>query len=762
MTRSLLLSTSTLTRFAVNSVEAALALDFIGSEYRTGNSSTTFADAFMGTSPKLTYSTSAGSNSTMVNSSGELVWATHNLVPHSEDFSNAAWLKSGTVAIDSTLVTGPDGTLSGRRVLNFDDAAGDRLRNPTTIANATLTGSIWVKGEGSNIGKDVRLTLRRIGGASAISNVTHTLTADWHRLDATLTQQPDNTGANLVLTNPANGNEASEVLIYGAHVYRSDLGGMAQVPGADTGFEYYVPTNGNPEYLPRVGHHVYNGSTWVNEGLLIESEPRTNLFDHSEAIVGSDVNSGASAVDGSTAQGANAYQIMPSAGAINSGTSQGFIFAGSLGTGMHTFSVLLKTGQYTDVRIRRWKSSMDTTTIGTVNLTTGVATDIGGELTVEPQGDGWYRVSWTDNVNTATTTGFIVKPNSDTHTMANGTDYFLLSQPQIEAAPTPSSYMPTNGGTYTRTAQSLTVPPAEFGWPEPEYIGPELVENGDFSTYADTAAMKAAGWSSATSTGTGDISLVAGAMQLDSDGSGNKARGAFAISTSVGRIYVVEYLATGPANAQHHFKVGSVENGNQSFQTLNVPAGTHAETFVATSTTTYVTWEGFKAAGNETQIDNISVREINPLSVSIQMDGRMTYADEGSVAGAVTFTNWLASGADYAKNRIDTSGSGTSGTFTTFQSGGGSFAFRQAHTFTPGINVPFNISSRHGSTFVNGAVDGTALDGKGWEYGDTTPTALPDLSGTDLQIASDYMGTIGTFRQFAGDIGDDGLEEATS
>ena len=83
-------------------------------------------------------------------------------------------------------------------------------------------------------------------------------------------------------------------------------------------------------------------------------------------------------------------------------------------------------------------------------------------------------------------------------------------------------------------------------------------------------------------------------------------------------------------------------------------------------------------------------------------------------------------------------------------------------SYSPGVLVPFNISSRHGSTFVNGAVDGVALDGKGWEYGDTTPTALPDLSNTDLQIAQDFMGTIGQLRQFAGDVGDAGLEEATS
>ncbi len=69
---------------------------------------------------------------------------------------------------------------------------------------------------------------------------------------------------------------------------------------------------------------------------------------------------------------------------------------------------------------------------------------------------------------------------------------------------------------------------------------------------------------------------------------------------------------------------------------------------------------------------------------------------------------------------------------------------------------PFHIASRHGSALVNGAVDGTALPG------DTTPTALPDMSGTDLQIAYDFMGTIGTFRQFAGDIGDTGLVTATN
>ena len=78
-------------------------------------------------------------------------------------------------------------------------------------------------------------------------------------------------------------------------------------------------------------------------------------------------------------------------------------------------------------------------------------------------------------------------------------------------------------------------------------------------------------------------------------------------------------------------------------------------------------------------------------------------------------------------------------------------------SYSPGINVPFNIASRHGSTFINGAVDGTALTE------DTTPTALPDLSATDLQLGYDFMGTIDEFRMWGGmDIGNTTIASATA
>jgi hypothetical protein len=78
------------------------------------------------------------------------------------------------------------------------------------------------------------------------------------------------------------------------------------------------------------------------------------------------------------------------------------------------------------------------------------------------------------------------------------------------------------------------------------------------------------------------------------------------------------------------------------------------------------------------------------------------------------------------------------------------------NTYSPDILVPFNIAGRHGSTFVNGAVDGTALTAN------TTPVALPDLSTTDLNLGSTYNGTIRTFRMWSQDITDAGLVEATA
>jgi hypothetical protein len=79
-----------------------------------------------------------------------------------------------------------------------------------------------------------------------------------------------------------------------------------------------------------------------------------------------------------------------------------------------------------------------------------------------------------------------------------------------------------------------------------------------------------------------------------------------------------------------------------------------------------------------------------------------------------------------------------------------------AYAYSPGIFQPYNIAGRHGSTFINGAADGTV----GTVI--TTPVDFPDLSSTNFQIGYKYMGNIGKLRVWAADIGDDGIEEASA
>ena len=74
-----------------------------------------------------------------------------------------------------------------------------------------MAPTIWVKGQGSSIGKSARLVLRENGGASpsaATSGPAVTLTSGWQQLTVTRTiAASDRTGLELYVTqaNPAGG-----------------------------------------------------------------------------------------------------------------------------------------------------------------------------------------------------------------------------------------------------------------------------------------------------------------------------------------------------------------------------------------------------------------------------------------------------------------------------------------------------------------------------------------------------------------------------
>ena len=133
----------------------------------------------------------------------------------------------------------------------------------------------------------------------------------------------------------------------------------------------------------------------------------------------------------------------------------------------------------------------------------------------------------------------------------------------------------------------------------------------------------------------------------------------------------------------------------------------------------------------------------------------MTYANEGTFV-AQRLYKWAIDGNNFLDVLVRSDANLGQVVFRQKESSTADEKTTATGTYSPGVNVPFNIAARHGSTFINGAVDGTALTAN------TTPTALADLESTNLEIAQDFMGTIRTFRQFAGDIGDAGLATATN
>lgn len=342
---------------------------------------------------------------------------------------------------------------------------------------------------------------------------------------------------------------------------------------------------------------------------------------------------------------------------------------------------------------------------------------------------------------TATDDYLIVVPKND------------IRRPQLEDGPIPTSYIPTTTSTVTRSADSTTISAGNMPYPTPQVIGPELVTNGTFDTDSDWT--KGTGWT-----------ISGGSLNLDTSvsGSGVVTIAEQTLSTVTGRVYKVTFdvtEATEWAGNEWFVFLGSVN------LTLGVaPIVQSYEFFVVAQEddAAFLTRTSGSADGNETlSIDNISVREINPLALSFQMEGLVTYADTGVAvtsalgSGAVSFVYYAVDDSNGLDIALDTQGGETGEVDFRQRTSGVTDVVRSSTTaYSPGINVPFNIASRHGSTFINGAVDGTALTA------DTTPTALPDLSATTFDLAPTFNGFIKEFRVWADDIGDTGIAEAST
>ena len=233
-----------------------------------------------------------------------LKWAPHNLFQYSEQFDNVFWGKTRTT-ITANATTAPDGTTTA------DKAVPTTVNNIHFVANTfsypvaseTYELCVYAKPAGYNFIKlfgansetseawfDISNgTKGTTGGTGFVSSSITDVGNGWYRC-ALKFINPDATARNTgYYPTPSDnvdsyaGDGTSGIHLWGGHLYKADLGGMVDNP--DRG-DSYVPTTSSAKYLPRIGHHVYNGSAWVNEGLLAESESRTNLERYSDILNG--------------------------------------------------------------------------------------------------------------------------------------------------------------------------------------------------------------------------------------------------------------------------------------------------------------------------------------------------------------------------------------------------------------------------------------------------------------------------------------------
>lgn len=309
-----------------------------------------------------------------------------------------------------------------------------------------------------------------------------------------------------------------------------------------------------------------------------------------------------------------------------------------------------------------------------------------------------------------------------------------VADAQLEVGSTPSSYIPNlaASGTVNRTPDILTIPSAKLPWPTPKVIGPELVTNGTFDT--DTS-----GWSGVNAV----ISVSSGTLSVADAGFFTSAYQG--ISTTAGVAYRVtgDIVTVGGGYARVTWGATEPNSGTygDNIAVSTLIAQSFDFTFVATSSTTYISLSSESTHTNT--FDNISVREINPLALSFQMEGLAT--GESS-----TFADWTLD----ANNGIQITSGASDFTFT--QEAAGVVDSVTGGSYTSGVNTPFNFASTHASTLVAAAVDGTSLTP------DTTPTTLPDLSATTFDLAPTFNGFVKLFRVWSANITAAGREEAST
>ena len=537
--------------------------------------------------------------------------------------------------------------------------------------------------------------------------------------------------------------------------------------------------------VPRLGHHVWNGSAWVNEGLLHESEARTNLVPHSEDFSTTtnfwgDANRVSTiAIQPTVTDPAgtnNAYLLTPQNGAINKHDNYETV---SMPTGStYTLSAYFKKPSSNALNHASLEFSnragytatavfnLSTISVDTTGSHPSAATVLDAKIT--DAGNGWYRCSFTidhlSGLYAIHVAGSTVPGNSsyNRNTAGDGTSGILIFGAQLEAGNTPSSYIPTAGSAATRAAEILTVAAAKVpnaGTKTPiEVSGTEMLTNPGFNT--DTDWYKDAGWT------------INGGLITKAAGTASNAMyqtGTF--TATPGKMYKVEIDVTVGQSGSGAVLCQFWGGGGGDTDTSPAASSAYGAGYIGTTSTGTYTWYiiptinrskvGLISAGGwDGTVNSFSLKEVEPYAISSHIKGTMNYIDTGATAEVVFWRRYSAYNYYYDLHlRTNTGRQGQVGVAQR-NSGNATLAISADSVYTPGLNLPYNIAGRHSAAFVQGTNNGTLTSIVNNVSSPHLP--LPDLTSINLSIAPVYMGTIDTFTMWDDEIGEAGSISITT
>jgi hypothetical protein len=206
---------------------------------------------------------------------------------------------------------------------------------------------------------------------------------------------------------------------------------------------------------PRLNYDILNGVVQSCPSLLLEGAS-TNLVTYSEAFdnaywskTAASVTSGFISPDGTN----NAFKLVEDTATATHMVQRSFSFSNQ----KYSLSAFIKAGERNWIKINLYDGS--SSVYAYFDLTNGVVGQkVGAIGKIENYGNGWYKCSMSSTSNVSSGYGNIgfrlAEFDGGTGYTGNGTSGIYIFGAQLEALSYPTSYIPTNGASQTRAAET--------------------------------------------------------------------------------------------------------------------------------------------------------------------------------------------------------------------------------------------------------------------------------------------------------------------